>query len=1177
MCAVGLFRLTFWLSALALLALPAPARALDWYWGAHPDHERLVLVLDGPAQGYGVQRTGRQRVDVTLPRADRTTRPSPLNLAGADLLSSVTATPDGVAVGLSTNAFGYVQFALEDANKLVIDFFRDPVGARWQPLEGATARPAPAPQAVRAAQATPPAVPQAPQSPAARPAQSAAARPAPRGSFALSAPGAPAPAGSGGSAAPAGPAAPREAPLADGPENRTAPQAPGTAVADATLPAATTSVTAPGATTGPVSAARRRPFFAVPYAYRSALNPGGPGSWDTFAASQPAPGTAPPAPLAAQAAPTSAPGAQPVPVALAPQSYLNRTDAAPRQTAQSQSAQIQAPQPASVQSSAKPSPAPAPRSTAAPAVPVNADQAAQGTTQALSQYNAPISRPGTDGSLFRGRLSWAPPPELASKGPATPEQAQELAKSLAEVTRQSVEEAQATKKMNEVAATADAQSVAQEAKRAEEALTGDTAGQAAGGDQAVQDQAADQAGQGQEGGSGSLAEGAAKIREAHMTQDGEVVDFNAALMEAKVALNNEQYQDAVDKFYALKTSPNLPADMREEVLYTYAEAVYALHKDKFRDNFQKITEPFIEAMNYNLKSTRVPGTLLQLGLFNLRVDNIAEAEAYFNILKDKFPGDDNIPLVYYYWGDYFFKHKQYQKAADNFQYVVQNYPDTKFVREASVGLAESLIKLGYEKQAFQIVDYIEKRWPRFYIEYLPFMRLLADVNYKLGNYPKARGNYWTYYNLDPEGEFSDIVLARLGDIYVQNNQIDAAREVYQKAAAQFPNKDGGLVAQMRLAESGIYDEPSVKQMFTVFDRPFSLSPSEVYTKIVQEHPDSDLAPLAQLKLAMWRLWNKKYRDAIAEVAAFERRFPNSPLLRRAKEVALQSFEEMVHVFSQEKNYDSIIRIWNEFPVVRASQDMLSPAVRVALAYSFWQKGRPDEAVALADPLLTGSKVKQYSEQALQMVLTIYSQALAWDRIPPLAKRIELWELTDPTQRELNYAMALAYENMGRPDKAEPLWNRLAEDRDLDLGRQAYALYFLAQDARRNRDLPTAYQRAEDSLSAFYETKSTDAQKIKDLLGLLMDVTESSGRVREALKWAGDYAKYVKKGDADWPALQYRLAQLYRKGADTGKWKNLLTALKQDMPQTLYGRMAASELQAYQLEQQAQRYAPTGTP
>ena len=143
-------------------------------------------------------------------------------------------------------------------------------------------------------------------------------------------------------------------------------------------------------------------------------------------------------------------------------------------------------------------------------------------------------------------------------------------------------------------------------------------------------------------------------------------------------------------------------------------------------------------------------------------------------------------------------------------------------------------------------------------------------------------------------------------------------------------------------------------------------------------------------------------------------------------------------------------------------------------------------------------------------------------------------------------------------------------------RQAYARYFVAMAARQERDLETAYVLAQDALTLFANSGVKDDEKVKDLMGLLMDVTESSGRIREALRWAEDYAKYVPKSNPNWPALRYRTAQLYKKAAETQQWQDILKDLAESQPQSLYGRMAASELKSHALEKSAQQFSPTGS-
>ena len=60
----------------------------------------------------------------------------------------------------------------------------------------------------------------------------------------------------------------------------------------------------------------------------------------------------------------------------------------------------------------------------------------------------------------------------------------------------------------------------------------------------------------------------------------------------------------------------------------------------------------------------------------------------------------------------------------------------------------------------------------------------------------------------------------------------------------------------------------------------------------------------------------------------------------------------------------------------------------------------------------------------------------------------------------------------------------------------------------------------------------------------MGITDKTGRIREALKWAIEYSRYVNKNDPEWPALRYQMAQFYRKLADNVKWRAILEELVQ---------------------------------
>ncbi|MEG6505526.1 tetratricopeptide repeat protein [Nitratidesulfovibrio sp. 1201_IL3209] len=639
----------------------------------------------------------------------------------------------------------------------------------------------------------------------------------------------------------------------------------------------------------------------------------------------------------------------------------------------------------------------------------------------------------------------------------------------------------------------------------------------------------------------------------------------AELMEqVKTFMVNGDYPKALELLETLKGLHDTPREMREEALYLIGDVLFAQGKDNMLAVYDKVVTATNEAMNYNLKSHRVPQALLRLGVVNMRIGNSQEAEGYFNLLRRQYPHDENVPLALYYAGEEAYKRGDYQKAADKFQSIVQDFPESKYVREGSVSLARALHKMGYYQQAESILDFVDKRWGRFYLEYPPLLTISGDVAYQVGKLDDARSHYWLYYNLIPDGEDTDTALARIGDILAKQKQTEAAREIYEEAVRRFPDKDGGLVSLMRLAEEGIHDAPNLGDMVSVFQRPDNTRPVQAYTTIISGHPQSALVPLARLKLAMWYLWNRQYPEALATSAEFVQAHPGNEMLPKVRDVALQGFTQAAAESVADGNYGRILQLWEQYPLLRENEKALSADTRVALGLSYSREGQPRRALEILDGFLKGPKDAQHGETALSLALSVYLENQSWQNIVDLMQSVAGWTLSDPVQGQADYALALAHENQDHPDLAAPLWQRLHERKGLPPEQRAYVSFFLSRDAERKRELQNAYLLTREALTDFLAVAQAnpdkaDAPRIKDCLISLMDITEAAGRLRESLDWTEQYAGYVPDSDPGYPAMRFRTARLQRKMGNMDAWKSILEDLARRDPQSLYGRMAASEL------------------
>jgi len=214
------------------------------------------------------------------------------------------------------------------------------------------------------------------------------------------------------------------------------------------------------------------------------------------------------------------------------------------------------------------------------------------------------------------------------------------------------------------------------------------------------------------------------------------------------------------------------------------------------------------------------------------------------------------------------------------------------------------------------------------------------------------------------------------------------------------------------------------------------------------------------------------------------------------------------------------------------------------------------------------------------VLSIYLEYEQWQSILDVARRIDLWELTPEIQVQLDYAMALAGENLGNTALSTPLWQRLYDSGKLSPAQMAYATFFLARDAERNRQLERAYFLGREALSRLLvlveqSPTAADVGRVQTQLASLMDVAETAGRLREALAFANQYLEYLGAKDPERLAVRYRMARIYKKQGDNDSWQKALTEIVAQDSGSVFGQLAASELNAASLAKEAAQFSPTG--
>jgi tetratricopeptide (TPR) repeat protein len=1165
---------------------PKVAPALQTGFRAGGDSDTFTISADSATlPKYTVRRTGAQELTVIFQTAPGEKSPGAPGVAGSKLVSAVRPVPGGFKIQMRNSGFGYVNFPVSGKQQLQIQVFSDPVGARW---DAGKAKPETKPEARQDAAAkkkpeieskaaagkkaengntsAPEAKPEK-QTAKQRQQEAKAEETARKMAEAEAKREQQAAAKREKEAAAAQAKAPPPAPAAPAPAATPAPaQAPAQALQPLQSPQP--AAVAPAKT----DAATGQPYFSVPYSMRAPVNKTVLGLPSGSTASLPQ--------VAGQPASSQAPA-----------------PAADKQTAQAKSPEkvVGGKLPAGVtekpilqdQQSAPP-PRPAESALPAPAQSAPVDvQPEKGKGEVRFRAERGSPEQSRLAEVISGTAA-APRPQDAAPaklGPAQGkserpwelrQQVQKIAPSLGGASNSTLPPvAQAPMaEHSSPAALAQAPQSAQapgagnaseHSQSKEPAKDGAPDAHAPPAKEGAKDGAKDaHAPPAKEGGKSG---GKDKEPAGPLTEQ----QINDKMLQAQASMAGGQWNKAASAFEEMLREPNLKGDQREEALYTLADVYMQFYKDSMVGNYDKIAGAQQTAMNANQKSRRVPRALLNLGLLNLKVGNLPEAKAYFNILKKKHKLDQSAAMVPYALGEHYREKGDLKKAAEQYQELIQDHPDSKLVKEAAYTLAQTLRKLGEYEKAYKIVDYIDKRWPLFYMETQDFLRLAAEVEEKVGKLAQAKDHYWTYFNLNPASELADVTLVRIGDIYLRQNKRAAAKEVYQKAVHDFPNSEGGLIARMRIAEEGVYDDPTMSEMVSVFGRPQTLKPNETYELIITKFPQSPLAPLAQIKLGMWQFYNKAYLDAMNTASSFLEKFPKSPLTGKAKELGFQAYLLALPQLVQDGNYQKILQLFDSASFVTENQDKIGDEARMAIAVSAWKRGAPDRALKLAGKFLGKTQVPKYSEMALDLAMNIFMERKEWSRIADLsAKASAAWKLSPRQKAQFEQARAMALENQGESEKSIPLWTRIASDPSTDLATRAFATYTLAKDAARKQDMHRLFAMSQEALTLLLEARG-DKDKIKDCLLMSITATERSGRYTETLKWAKEFDRIIPDTDPDWAPVRLRLAGIYRQGGKFDEWKTLLSDIVKKKPGTVYARMAAQELESSALDQRLQKY------
>ncbi len=652
------------------------------------------------------------------------------------------------------------------------------------------------------------------------------------------------------------------------------------------------------------------------------------------------------------------------------------------------------------------------------------------------------------------------------------------------------------------------------------------------------------------------------------------------MAEAQELMDSGQFANALPILRELKEVPSISKQMRLETLYMISDCVWAIYKDKPLEGYEEVMATTTEALNADLRFERAPSAMLRLGRINLAVNDVNGAGAHIMALYRRYPAFPEVPAGLTELGRAQLKHEMNDEAVHSFSLVLDKYPESSSLERASMGLAQALYNLKRHNDTQIILDFVNKRWPRCYLDDVNFLLMQAANARALGRDETARELLWLYLNLDPKREGNDALLLSMADLYATHKDWPAATVLYQQLVRHWPDGDPTITARMRLGEKGMYDAPINYDVMTrVFGQPSDPGIEQLYLKLSEASKIQPSAVISRLKYAMWLLWDKHYTEAMGKAADFVDMYPDHEDVPQARDVIWAAFQKELANSLAEQNYGRILLLWNGFPLVRQRYGPIDSTMRYALAQGYKERGDDAKYLTLISEFLKSPKDPRYGEMAFAEYFNRYIKAGAWERILELAQLVHSWDMSPGLRLQLDYAMALSAQNLNRDEAALAMWRQIARRPEFPLYQRAYATYYLARDAANpnHPDVHAAYAYYKQVLDLFSQLENersdkSDPLRIKEAIAALMDICEVANRLPEALEWVDRYRSYVPDASSpDYPGLRYREARLYRKLGDTARARALLEDLVAKFPDSPFGQSAATELRSFEVSRDLQNY------
>ncbi|MCL2029145.1 MAG: tetratricopeptide repeat protein [Deltaproteobacteria bacterium] len=249
---------------------------------------------------------------------------------------------------------------------------------------------------------------------------------------------------------------------------------------------------------------------------------------------------------------------------------------------------------------------------------------------------------------------------------------------------------------------------------------------------------------------------------------------------------------------------------------------------------------------------------------------------------------------------------------------------------------------GFYGQAVDILRETLRQAPEIQDTFPELLYALGESYHYLGQPSLSRHYLFQAVNIMPDHPKTDIILTRIGDNYRAEGLEREAIAIYGAVRRNYPQHEGGLISQVRLADMGaLHSFFNQEKVFEALERGSRQATVEMYKIIAGTGFASPLMQLAQLKIGTALAEDGETNEAVKWLRELEINNPRSPLMSEAMPVLNAALAQEIAVRQALGDWQGMVDLYADNSYYLSNADR--PRVELMVAQAYERLGRFKEA------------------------------------------------------------------------------------------------------------------------------------------------------------------------------------------------------------------------------------------